>query len=391
MGAAFVMDLGIAVVGLSLQFKARELGATPLQLGLIGAISALSYAVFCLVTGRLSDTRGRRVLASASCVGCGIVWLIMTQAGSPSQLLCLVPFSGASIALFWPTLQAWLSQVSSSPSRLTRNIGDFNVSWTIGLMFGAPVAGLLWGFGQHVPFVFAAVIIFLLLIFLQTIRGGNRAGNAAAPEPVDEVPVDPTLTRQFLYLAWIANFAAWFSRGLTSVVFPKLGNELGMGEFLIGVVIATFLVGQVFMFMYLRRHSGWQYRLWPLGVALVTAAAGMTVAYFARTPIMFAGGFAMAGLGAGVTYFASLYYSLQGQASSRGARSGIHEAVLGSGVFFGPLVGGAVANYLDMHAPFLFAAGAFLLTALAISVIWSRTVRCTRADLALRASEVACK
>ncbi len=230
MASAFVMDLGIAVIGLSVQFKGRELGATPLQLGLIGAISALSYAVFCLLTGRLSDSWGRRLLASASCVGCGIVWLIMTRAGSPAQLLCLVPFSGASIALFWPTLQAWLSQVSSSPSRLTRNIGDFNVSWTIGLMFGAPVAGLLWGYGHDVPFVFAAVIILLLLVFLQTVHGGNRSGNSAAPEPVDEAPVDPTLTRQFLYLAWIANFAAWFSRGLTSVVFPKLGNDLGMAE-----------------------------------------------------------------------------------------------------------------------------------------------------------------
>ena len=391
MAAAFVMDLGVAVIGLSVQFKARELGATPLQLGMLGSFGALSYAVFCLLTGRLSDSWGRRLLASASCVGCGIVWLIMTQAGSPAQLLCLVPFSGASIALFWPTLQAWLSQVSASPSRLTRNIGDFNVSWTIGLMFGAPVAGLLWGYGQHVPFVFAAAIILLLLVFMQTVRGGNRSSNSAGPEPMGEAPVDPTLTRQFLYLAWIANFAAWFSRGLTNVVFPKLANELGMGERLIGMVIATFLAGQLLTFIYLRRQSGWQYRLWPLGVALVWAAAGMTVAYFARTPVVFTAGFAMAGMGAGVTYFASLYYSLQGHVGSRGARSGIHEAVLGSGVFFGPLAGGAVANYVDLHTPFLLAAGVFALTALVISVVWSRTVRRTRADLALRASEVTCK
>lgn len=391
MAAGFVMDLAIAVIGLSVQFKARELGATPLQLGMLGSFGALAYAVFCLLTGRLSDSWGRRVLASASCVGCGIVWLIMTQAGSPSQLLCLVPFSGASIALFWPTLQAWLSQVSSSSSRLTRNIGDFNMAWTLGLMFGAPVAGLLWGYGQHVPFVFAAAIVFALLIFVQTVRGGNRAGNAAAPEPMGEAPVDPALTRQFLHLAWIANFAAWFSRGLTNVVFPKLANELGMSERLIGVVIATFLAGQLLTFIYLRRHSGWQYRLWPLGVALVWAASGMTVAYFARTPAVFIAGFAIAGMGAGVTYFASLYYSLQGHVASRGARSGIHEAVLGSGVFLGPLVGGAAANYVDLHTPFLLAAGVFLLTALTISVVWSRTVRRTRADLALRASEVACK
>ncbi len=86
-------------------------------------------------------------------------------------------------------------------------------------------------------------------------------------------------------------------------------------------------------------------------------------------------------MGGGITYSASLYYSLQGHEESRGARSGLHEAVLGSGIFLGPLVGGAVANYVNLHVPFLVGAGMSAVLAVVLVAMWWRTVRARRREL----------
>ncbi len=379
--AAFVVDFAVSIVGLTVQFKGVALNATPLQLGLLGTFGSLAYTIGCLFSGTMSDRLGRRLLAAVSCFGCGIVWLGMTQAGSPAQLLALVPFSGGSLSLFWPPVQAWLSQVSATPARLTRNIGSFNLSWTIGLMLGPPAAGILWGFGEAVPFLFAAGVILALMVWTRTIKGGGRSECELAPSAAEGPPMDAKLAQQFLHLAWVANFAAWFGRGVIGVVFPKLASDLQMSEQIIGVIIATLLAGQLAMFVYLRRHTGWQYRLWPLLVGLGCGAVGMTIAYFARTPWVFIAGFVTAGMGGGITYSASLYYSLQGHEESRGARSGLHEAVLGSGIFLGPLVGGAVANYVNLHVPFLVGAGMSAVLAVVLVAMWWRTVRARRREL----------
>lgn len=379
--AAFVMDLAVAIVGLSVQFRGQQLGATPLQLGLLGTFSSLAYTAVCLFSGSMSDRVGRRALASAACLGLGVVWVLMTRAGTPGQLLALVPFSGAFVALYWPPVQAWLSQVSEGPRRLIRNIGDFNLAWSVGLMLGPPMAGLLWAYGWSAPFFVAAALVYGLLVFMQTVSGGRAVGAGADGEACDAAQIDGKLARQYLHLAWFANFGAWFSRGLTGVVFPKLGLELGMSERVVGIVIATFLTGQLAMFVYLRARSGWEYRLWPLVAALGCGGLGMALAAVAHTPVGFALAFAISGVAAGVTYAASLYYSLHGHEVSRGARAGIHEAVLGSGIFLGPLVGGLVANYWNLHAPFLVAAGVFWLLAAVDVAVWQNTVRPTRAAL----------
>ena len=385
---ALVMDLAVAVVGLAVQFKGQVLGATPLQLGLLGTFSSLAYTIFCLFTGTISDRQGRRLLTAVSCIGCGIVWLMLIRADSPVRLLALMPFSGAFIAMFWPPTQAWLSQLSDTQRALRRNIGDFNLSWTVGLMIGPPIAGVLWGYSQAVPFLFAAGCMVALVVFMQTVGGGRKRDRA--PAGADPTPLrhDPALVRHFLHLAWIANFAAWFARGLTNVVFPKLGSDLGMSEGLIGTVIAAFLAGQLVVFIYLRKHSGWQWRLWPLLVALASGCAGMVLSYFARTPMQFTIGLGLSGMGGGVTYFASLFYSLQGHVSSRGASSGIHEAVLGSGIFLGPLVGGMVANSVDLHSPFLLAAAVFALTGIVCWLVWQMRRRRVQAQVR-EAAEVA--
>ncbi len=386
--AAFVMDLSVAMVGLSVQFRANELGATPLVLGLLGTASSLAYTIGCLFTGRLSDRFGRRLLAGGSCLICAGAWLAMTGAGTPMRLLAIVPFSGAAIAMFWPPLQAWLSEVTvGGRGRLVENLGAFNVAWTVGLMLGPPVAGFAWALGSAAPFIIATASVLGVLILLHTIPAHVEGGGEDAPEDDAERP-DGEVARRFLYLAWIANFASWFGRGMNGVVFPKLGLDLGLSERTVGLVIASLLAGQLIMFLFLRTRSSWRYHLWPLTIALVAGGAGYVLAYVSASPLAFAASFALSGVGAGVTYVASLYYSLEGGADSRGGRTGIHEAVLGSGLFIGPLMGGILGQSMGLRAPYVATALVFALTAVVMHIVSRRMALKARSTEAQRPAEV---
>ena len=104
----------------------------------------------------------------------------------------------------------------------------------------------------------------------------------------------------------------------------------------------------------------------------MVAAVGMVVAVFAVAKSLFALGFAMAGICAGMTYVCSLFYSLHGRDRDRGKTTGLHEAVLGSGAFMGPLLGGLSAQFINLRAPFAVAACVFAVACVLQLWVWSR-------------------
>ena len=249
-------------------------------------------------------------------------------------------------------------------------------------------AGVAGDVGHYAPFVLASVCAVTVLIIVQTIPREVPGGGEAVPEDQDFVQPDSNVASRFLHLAWIANFASWFGRALNVVVFTKIATEMDLSGSTIGITVAMFLAGQLLMFLYLRNRSGWQYRLWPLLAALGVAAGAWALAWFARSPWLFGIAFAIAGMGAGVTYVSSLYYSLEGQSVSRGLRAGIHEAVLGSGVFLGPLFGGFVADHFGLRAPYLLSVLVFVMIGLAVFAAWRQMMRAMQREHAAEQIEV---
>jgi DHA1 family tetracycline resistance protein-like MFS transporter len=374
--AAFVMDLAAAMIGLSVQFLGHKLEAPPLILGLLGMSSAAAYAISCLFSGRLSDRFGRKTLVVGSCLICAGAWLAMPYVTGYYQLLAILPISGAAASMFWPPMQAWLSEITvGGRRRLVRNIGNFNIAWTAGLMIGPPIAGVAWALGAPAPFILAALSLLGVLIMTVRMPASVDGGGENVAEDFAGVQTDGDVARRYLHLAWIANFASWFGRGMQLVVFPKQGADLGMSEGTIGLLVGAYLAGQLLMFLYLRNRSGWQFRLWPLLASLAAGAAGWLIAWQAQSIYAFAAAFILAGMGAGVTYASSLFYSLRDVTGSRGAQAGIHEAVLGSGVFLGPLFGGAVAGWAGIAAPYLLTTVIFIIFGGLLFSVWRSTVR----------------
>lgn len=364
--AAFVLDLGAACVMLALQFKGIKLQASPFVLGLLGSSLFIVYPFITAASGHLSDRLGRRSITLAASGVCLTAWAGMALARTVWQLLPLGVMSGIGLALIWPPVEAWLADLSGGSARaLNRNLGLFNIAWTSGLMVGPLVAGQAWEtYGEATFLVAAAGALVCFISALTTPTPPPAVEHVAPPAHVDDRRV-----KSYLVLAWVALGAAVFGRGLIAACFPKLGDELHFSHALVGRLQFALAAGQVAAFMVMRATTVWQYRRWPLFVPPVVGLAMMIVAALTDSPAVFAVSFVLIGATVGVGFMCGLTYAMQAEPAERGKRAGLHEAIMGVGLFLGPLLGGAVAQWQGLHAPYLLGAGIFLCAGLAQAML----------------------
>jgi MFS family permease len=144
-----------------------------------------------------------------------------------------------------------------------------------------------------------------------------------------------------------------------------------------GIYGALFFGAQVAVFALLARTSRWHFRAAPLVAGSLAAVGGAVLCGLCQSVPVFAAGCLLGGLGCGVAYFSSIYYSIAA-ATGKGHRGGIHEAALGAGGGVIPFLGGTLANTAwagtafswKAGVPFLAAAGFLGLAALIALAIY---------------------
>lgn len=370
---AFLMDMAAGAVALAVQFTGVALGAGPDMLGLLGALSAGAYAIFCLVNGWLVDQFGPRHTTRVAMLLLIVVWAAMARAGQLGQLLGLVVVSGALLSLFWPSTMVWLASLTAGHARgLGRALGLFNISWSAGLLVGSVVAGVLWDWAAASSFYYAVGAAVVILALLQLTPGGRQA-RRQPPQPVAPVSDGQrrALGRRLLIAGRIATFASFFSASIIRSFFPKVGDVLGYSSALVGWAIGARYFSSVVIFAAARATTCWHYRTWKLWLAAATGIAGMALVTVARTPGQFVVGFFLVGVCVGISYLTSQFYGLHGPAERRGTSMGHHEAVLGAGVVLGPLLGGLLAKHTGyLYITFALGAAVMLLAGFAQLVVW---------------------
>lgn len=365
--SAFLADLALGAVLLSIPlFLIYMFGATSLTLGIFGAVSSLVYSSGVIIAGGMADRFSRRKMLLAGCCVFALAYSILPFLKTTGQVLIVYIFGSASMSLFWPTLQSWLSQ-GLNKRNLMKSLTMFNVSWSAGLMLGFFSAGFLFAINPKLPFALAVLLIaaVMALLYRQPLRPAAEHSGGEVLEAAEKKPAYYTV---FLYVAWCANFVSWFSIGIMRNLFPKLGTELGFSAGLVGTLIFVITLAQTAIFFILGKTHKWHYKLGFLilfqffaFVSLLLVAFSSQIAYLIVAMVFL-------GLSGGMTYFSSIFYSLYGSAD-KGKKSGLHEAFLGMGALFGPLAGGFFAQKFGIRAPYVVAAVVMTLAMLAEVVI----------------------
>jgi MFS family permease len=367
-----LMDMSVAGVSFALSRRAAELHADAGQLGLLGGIWISAYSLLALLTGRASDRFGRRQVAVTGCVVMAIMALMCSFTTRIGWLLGFSAVFGAGMSCFWPAVIAWLGQGQTGPQLMAR-LTRFGIAWNVGLLTGFGLTGILFQHGPQLAFFFSSGLIVLIVVLL-LLPARPDTGEAVSNEPV--IPIPPG--RGFRKTAWVANFAVNFAIAGAAALFPQLATSRHIPADTHGALLALSRAGALLTFAVLHFTMYWRTRLWPLWVAQLIGIAGMLLLGVAGGVWFFALAWFVAGAVSGFTYQASVLFTLE-EVSEKGKGSGFHEAVVGAGMFLGPLLAGWVGNHHSLRAPYFFCAGILALLLASQMLLgflgWKRTAR----------------
>ncbi len=365
---AVFMDFGVAAILFAVTRRAAELHATGMQLGWLWAMWSLVYAIAVLFTGRLSDRLGRRRIAAC---GAGVAAMLILSCSFTTNvtiLLWLTSGFGAALGAFWPPMIAWLSEGAPNSVALNARLSKFSAAWSVGLLLGFAATGFVY---QHWPALAFWIPTGMLLIIL---------GLLTLPVQPDEIteptgsapPVSIQKGRGFRKTGWLANFAVTLAFCGVIALFPQLATARGISADVHGGILALGRAAGLVAFLILPYLKFWQMRLWPLWLAQLIAVAGALAVALGNSTWMFAAGFAAIGFVSGYTYLASLYFTME-ELTEKGKGGGFHEAVLGAGMFLGPVAAGWVGERYSIRAPYYFCAGALaVLVAVQMALVFWR-------------------
>jgi MFS family permease len=375
--AAFGIDGAFYLTLTGVPWKAISLGATPMTLGLLPAVWSVIYILGCGMFGRLSDRLAAEGMTRTGTLVLAGAVVVIAITDRLWGLFLGMAMAAVGLSLFWPALQASVALAGKRHS-LDSDLGWFNISWSAGKAVGFLTGGLLLaGFGFRALFGVSLGLILLVSAALQATRprsepgseepvaiegdGAGRESQAAAAAAA--VPMHRR--HGFLIMAWIANGASYGASATLNYHYPRLLGDSGLGAGLFGTFLGLVYLSQTATFAILRKTNAWHYRRAPLYAVQIGFAALMFVLPAVHVPAIALLLAPLAGVGLGLAYYSSIYYSLHA-AARPGRNTGFHEAVIGSGVLLVPPIGGWLASeWGENSLPFMFCGSVLLLAIVA--------------------------
>jgi predicted MFS family arabinose efflux permease len=163
-------------------------------------------------------------------------------------------------------------------------------------------------------------------------------------------------------MAWVANPFSYIAINAIIPVIPRLAEQFNLSPMFAGFFCSVWFFSRAAGFALLWQWTGWHYRFrWLIGtyaamaVAFVVILAGGSLWVSVLAQVVF-------GLGVALTYYSSLYYSMD-VGDTKGEHGGFHEAAIGAGICVGPAVGAASLRFFPQHERMNVWAVALLLTA----------------------------
>lgn len=365
-------------------FTERVHHFTKVQNFALAATLGAAYGAASFVGGRFAQRRG---YFTALKVGWAFMVLFIGAGAFITPLpalLALMFLANCAQAFTWPALEALVSE-GDDAEHLPRNIGIYNLMWAgtgaVAYFLGGTMIKA-WGYQSMfvVPAAISAAHLVAIFFVERAARGrdvstrpdGSASGayHNGLDDDLEERRASPIPPPTFLKMAWLGNPLAYLAINTVVAVIPALATQLQLSVAWGGMFCSLWQFMRAGSFLLLWQWKGWHYRFrW-----LMAAYIAMSLSFIAilAVPNLVALIIAQVffGLGAGLLYYSSLYYSMH-VGEARGEHGGAHEAAIGFGCAVGPAISAVSLHYFGAQSPAgAIAVGVVLLAGMGVLLRW---------------------
>lgn len=341
-------------------FAKEVIGASYVELGIIGLANFLPYMFIPLFVGILLDKFNNGLLLSAGiAVNTASVYLLSISQSVP-EVVFFRALTGIAHAFFWPPCERIISQVEE-PERRIRSIAKFMGFFVGGLMTG-PLIGtfLLENFDvtyrilfQYSTYTIAIAIITGLLL---SKYGKTTQHSTISFGSIKHITKFPVIVLMLIFCSTA------FGTFLT--IYPAFMNDRGISESNIELLFFIFGISRLVTLAFVGPLEKRTFH--SLVATIVSIAGGMLIVFYSATFEMFT--IAMLIMGFGFTIYFPLTFEIimrNVQKKFSGGLIGAYEATFGIGWAAGPLFAGIVSHVFGKDAPYL----GFFVIGLIVTVI----------------------
>ncbi|MBT4320460.1 MFS transporter [Candidatus Bathyarchaeota archaeon] len=352
----FLISGAIGTIMLLSPVYAEELGASYMQLGMMGAYYAIGYTIMTLVTGLVMD-RFEKVRIYLAFQTMNFISIgLLAFSNTIEQVLVVRLIIGLTAGTFWVSSSA-ITAAMSKPHKLTHNISLYNLSWISGLAVGPLIGGYLSdAVGFKAMFLAMSVTVLLgvgiiVVFMLPTVKLHGKLGR---------LTIDWKSVRAVLP-AYLCLFPYTLSSGIYFSILPGYLKEFGITASIIGLLFTIGNVAKGLGFFGVERLVNWGTKR---AIRLVSFLLAVSLAWigYANTEYVMALPLALYGVTNGLLEPILLNWIAQNSpAESRSFTMSIYETVFGVGMIIGPVAAGFVTNIYPASMVYVLLAAASLL------------------------------
>jgi len=349
----FSAMLGVGLVSPLLPLYASDMGASGLQLGMIFAGYGIVNSVATPIMGRLSDRRGRKVFLCIGLAGYAIFSLGYVWAANVPQLVLVRLLMGGAGAMITPIAMAYIGDLSPKGEE-GKWMGYANAAFFSGFGIGPLLGGALAErFGMNSSFYSMGglcLLAFLVaVLFLPEIR--QRKIGEKGHLSFKDMSSSPMVRGLFSF-----RLVQALGRGGVMTFLPIFAaTYIGLGPALIGILLAVNMLPMNILIATAGRLADKFNRkalviigslIYVITLVLIPLANTFWLQLWLCFPRAIGGAISMPA--------ATALTVEEGRRFGMGSTMSILMMAMGIGMAVGPILGGVIADSVDVNAVFYF-------------------------------------
>jgi MFS family permease len=341
---------------------ASKMGASWVEIGLMGSAWGIVFTLSAFMTGRVSDRIGRKPVLAMSSALSALAALCFLRATSVTELIVIRGLEGLAWACFWPPMEA-LATETADAKQIGRGIGLVTTVYAFGFAIGSFAGGYMTGFlgfplAFSTYFAFAALSIFVVW-FVDTPKRTRH------PEIVSR-----KLFSRGLVLANVLGACYTFGLATIMALLSVFAAGFGISVFWIGVAFSVFWVGRILGAAFAGNASDRLGRRSVALTALIIGCMGFVMIGSATGLLLIVAGALLTGLSVGGIFPVNVAIIADDiEPELRGAAMGFFEMICAIAFMVASALGGISAELVNSRTPYGLSAVVFVSGVVALGVL----------------------